>query len=368
MRYLLFTIFLTYASATLACVCVNYDFDSLEDIEEYKFIGLVKIDSIFLLPGDTADGGISHHISFSIIELYRGDSVNQLQVSGANPILNLNRWTSCDMRLNPGEEWILFAFETSDSTLQTGSCTFSRRYRSKNGLRDWHYRGGFKEIEKVKKLLNIQDEIDTTMNGIYTERYPNGSIEVESEYQTGLLNGLRTARYPNGQVMTREEYLNGLKHGVSKWFYENGSLKHNYSYFSDQPVDSCWRYHENGVLARRSFYSKSGQRLFSEYYSKEGNLRNNYLADTVKNVYVKTQYFDTGELHYTSTNEIGKYSDSNTTQYFKNGQVEGTWIYFDEGAFKAEIKRWNEDGELIFHQRTNWDGEKEILIKGDNKR
>jgi len=368
MRTLLISISLLIASSSFACVCSNYKFDSLEEIDQYKFIGLVRIDSLFLLPSDTLDRRISHQVRFSILELYRGDSLTQLEVSGSNHNLKIDRWTSCDMGLNLGDEWILFAYETPDSTLQTGYCTFSKRYRTRNGLRDWHYRRGFKEIEQVKNLLNIKDELDTNLNGIYTEKYPDGSIEVESEYRTGLLNGLRTIRYQSGQIMTQEEYSNGLKHGTSKWFYEDGSLKRNYSYFRDQPLDSCWNYHQNGVLARRSFYSKNGQELFSASYSRDGILSNKYVVDTTRNNYTRTKYFNTGELHYTTTNVVGEYSNSNTTQYYKNGQVEGTWIYFDEGDFKTEIKRWNDDGELIFHQRTTWDGEKEILKKADNRR
>jgi len=119
MRTLIFTFSFFLTTSAFGCKCLYYDFSTLEDIERYKFIGLVKIDSIFLLPEDTVGRRISHRTSFSIIELYRGDSISELKVSGSNHNLNIQRWTSCDMNLNPEEEWVLFAYQLADSTFQT---------------------------------------------------------------------------------------------------------------------------------------------------------------------------------------------------------------------------------------------------------
>lgn len=345
-----------------------YDFSTLEDIERYKFIGLVKIDSIFLLPEDTVGRRISHRTSFSIIELYRGDSISELKVSGSNHNLNIQRWTSCDMNLNPEEEWVLFAYQLADSTFQTGYCTFSKRYKSETGQRDWHYQRGFKEIEKIKELLGIESDTDETLNGQVIEKYLDGSIEVESEYRNGILHGKRTIWYQNGEMMTEEHFNGGLRNGKSSWYYEDGTIKRNYAYSNDYPIDSCRYFHQNGQIARRTFYSQDGEELYSASFSQEGQLTNDYQVDTMKNEYIRTKYFDSGELHYTTTNKIGEYQNGNTIQYYRNGNIEGTWMYFDDGEFKSEIKRWEEQGNLIFHQQEKWNGETIILKKADYKR
>lgn len=368
MRLILISISLFLTTSALGCICSRYEFNSLQDIEKYQFIGLVKIDSIYILPEDTIRNQISYHTSFSIIELYRGDSLNELQVSGGNHNLNIRRHTSCDIGLDPGEEWIIFAYVTPDSTLQTGYCTFSKLYRSKTGLRDWHYRRGFEEIEKVKKLLDIKDVIKPELNGEHIDRYPNGLIEVESQYKSGLLHGTRKIRYQNGSLMIKEDYVNGLRNGESVWFYENGTLKRKYTYQNSQPIDSCWNYHENGQVSRKTFYAPLGQELYSVSFSKEGHMTSKYTADTLKNESIQTKYFDTGEVRSISQSEIGEYLNRNTTQYYQNGQVEGIWTYFSEGDLKSEVKIWSENGELIFHQQTNWQRERTVLInKTDNK-
>ncbi|MDW3191927.1 MAG: hypothetical protein R8G66_06170 [Cytophagales bacterium] len=323
---------------------------------------MVKIDSLFFLPDDTLDHNISHHASFSIIELYRGDSISEINVSGSNYHLSRTMWTSCDLGLNPGEEWILFAYMASDSVLRTHYCTYSQLYRSENGQRDWHYRRGFKEIEKVKQILNIQELPNQTLNGQVNEKYPDGSIEVIAEYKNGLLNGRRIAYYTSGQLMAEDQYVNGKREGQLNWFFKNGSLKRKYSYHNNQPIDSCWNFHRNGNIANRNFYSRDGQALYESSYSEDGILDHTYEVDTLTDMYVRTVYYGSGIKRHETTNQVGEYLDGNTTQYHPNGQVEATWTYFETGEFYSEIKKWNESGELSFHQKTNWKGEKTVIM------
>ncbi|MGR3811346.1 toxin-antitoxin system YwqK family antitoxin [Jiulongibacter sp. NS-SX5] len=324
----------------------------MEDIENYKFIALVKIDSIYFLKEDTLNSRPTHHIDISILDLYRGVSVNTIQVSGSNHNLNTWRWTSCDMDINPGEEWVLFAYLLPDSTLQTGLCTFSQKYKNIDGQRDWLFERGFKRIQKVKQLLQLTDSSSKIKNGKHIESYPQGSVELEAQYKNGKLEGERKIWYTDGQIMSIENFKSGLKEGRSIWYNPNGSILRTCNYKDGHESGACIVYYKENTILRESNYSESGVLLISSHFDINGILIDTYETVPLRNESISTYYYESGEVKERSISKIGEVTE-NTTAYFKNGGIKATWQYFNEGPLKQEYKQYDENGSLIDHKQVN---------------
>lgn len=361
MRSFLYCVLLIVTTIAFGCQCGGRPIYSMEDLDRYKFIGLVKIDSVYQLPEDTLERRRTHHINFSIIELYRGDSISQLAVHGGNQSFHYTQQGSCDLGEDPGEVWILFAYENRNSKLETGLCSFSRRYRSKTGERDWLNQIGIKRVKKVKELLNIPEKEDPIVDGQFIERYPNGSIELVANYTNGLLDGERTIYHSNGQIMAQEHYVLGSKEGKSLWYYKDGTRKRDYTYKDNHPIDSCWNYDFDGMVNKRMLFSSKGRKLFSATYFAPNQLSEKTIVDTLKNDSVRTSYYLEGPVRSTTTKSIGSELNGDRISYYRNGKIRETSNSFEEGDYKYEIKRWDKEGILIYHLRIKRDGEKIVL-------
>ena len=361
-RFILTSFFICFHLVASACICAPKELNSLNDIERYKFIGIVKVDSIFFQKEDTLSKRLSHTISISIKELYRGDSIKFLKVSGGNYRINDLKITSCDMGISKGEEWFIFAYSQNDSTLKTGYCTFSMRYKNVSGERAWQNEWVNQRIQKINEILNIQSLANDTLNGTYIERYPNGNIEIESNYLNGKLNGKRIISYSTGQPMIEEYYINGKKNGKSIWYYPNGSLRRDFNYINDSPVYSCLEFYPNNKLAVFNFYTSTGINYFGNTFSINGSKSSEHKVDTLTNEMTHKTYFDTGELE----SESIRTANSNFLSYFfKNGKVKSAYLTNNEGDIESETKIWDEKGELIYHVQYSRGNKKNILI--DNR-
>lgn len=349
-----------------SCQCGSYEYKTIQDLEEYKFIALIQIDSIYKAESKPSKGGFFYNASFSIIELYRGNKTNTLKISGGSHSLGIGM-TSCDMGLERGEEWVIFAYENKHGELQTGYCTYSRMYKSVNGERDWHYRRGFSDITKIKNILGIESVQAEKLEGLIVENYTNDSIESESYYVNGKLEGIRKIYYSNGKIMSLENYKDGLLFGNTRWYYKSGQLKREYNFENNKPINGCFGYFLNGRIRFRQYFDLDSNSYIRFNYSYEGKLVNCEEKKSQENEYKKTVFFDSGEMHYISISNLESFDNKITTQYYKNGQVEGVWKKFSIGLLKLETKRWDKKGLLMYHSQKTHDGSEIVILDKTKK-
>ncbi|WP_162628196.1 toxin-antitoxin system YwqK family antitoxin [Arcticibacterium luteifluviistationis] len=356
-------IIISVPSTLWACKCSNYGFNSTEELERYKFIGLVKIDSVYESPENNGNRklGFFHEVSFSILELYKGDSIKTLQVRGGNKALEIG-WTSCDLDISQGTEWVLLASEKENGQLITGACTYSRQYKSEEGKRDWLYKRGFEEIEKLRKLYRVKPAGGKPDSGVYKHYYKDGSIELEEIYLKGELHGKRKVYYPNGNIMLVDSFFQGQQTGRSFWYYLDGEVFRNCNFLNGKKADSCTIFYQNGKVRSWNVYSKDGIGLYGSSFGIDGNLQNMYERLVSENKMKTSTFFDSGEVHYISINDIDNFQNESYTQYYRNGKIERTDNDFEKGEIRSETKKYSEEGDLIFHRQTLRDGTRVEIV------
>ncbi|MEM9928513.1 MAG: hypothetical protein AAF840_01715 [Bacteroidota bacterium] len=342
MKYFFLLLVALISAHSLACSC-NYGKLDSAHLEQYAFIAHIKVDSILAdVSPDDAEFP-NHRIRFHTLKLFKGEPQNFLRVSGANKLVHKSQWTSCDMGITPGEEWVIFALPTENQAiLQTGYCTFSKRYRSARGLRDWHYQRGFKELAFLAEFYQLPDKKTIYPDGLYTEKYPNGQTEVEAHYNNGVLHGSRKRYSPDGQTLTVDFFLFGKQEGISVWQDTKGRLMRLYKYADDHPIDSCFLFNPKGVINNRRFYDAEGRLQY--HYSAKGGMGGKRISiyDYKKNRFRVESYDSGGGLSYMTLSSIEPYQ-------------------------RLVYKEWGDDGKLEFHYKYRKDGSQKTLKEPPSK-
>jgi len=163
--------------------------------------------------------------------------------------------------------------------------------------------GNLKSIKYYKKN---KDGIELIKKEEY---YNSGEKAAEGKYKNGVVIGIWTVWYKNGQIKRIGELTptpnrsDSLPQTIGNWkyYYENGQIKHQ------------------------------GNWLKSDY--------------SPKRVGIWKSYHDTGEIAYTGnyTGENWSHKDGEHTWYFKNGQTESLTI-FKNGEIIGNTIYFNEDG------------------------
>ena len=352
---------LLYQTAT-ACVCSNFDIKTLEDIESYRFIGLAKIESLYTI--DRRDE--YYGIRFSLLKLYRGDSISSLTVSGGHRD-HTDIWTSCGMSIRPGEVWILLAYENDKGVLTTGSCTYSMPHVKVNGKRGWKYQVGFKRIAKLKSLLSWKGTTPAIPDGVHREYYPNGQVELVADYLGGQLNGKRTTYYPNGGLMTVDHFKADMQEGPTEWYHDNGLIHKKAQFRNGHEVDSSFTYRKDGGLISKKFYDASGVLISSVTYYENGRVKYTSEKNLHTQEFTRKSYYESGELKSLTTGKL-PYQTETTIQYYKNGRIEGLWMTLEHSPLKNEVRKWDAEGELIYHFQRYRNDRDTILVNNIRKR
>ncbi|HEY8937996.1 MAG TPA: hypothetical protein VIM65_22390 [Cyclobacteriaceae bacterium] len=201
-------------SSSLACVCGGFTNDYIGELHTYDFVALVEIEQI-----DTVSyHDFAHLARIKILELFKGDIDNSIIIEGGHPSMGIS--TSCDLGDNIGEQWIIFAYKVNNR-LVTHSCTYSTRYRNRDGLRYpvSEHGANVSMLEDLQKFF--KHKVFHTYKGPYTDYYTNGNKEVEAFYKKGRLHGERKIWFPTGTLRSVEQYRNGKLHGVCKMWHPN---------------------------------------------------------------------------------------------------------------------------------------------------
>lgn len=303
-----------------ACQCFGPDL-SEKSLLHFDGIYHVKVDSVFLAdenkyPEFAED---DHFMKVSIIHTYKGSKIDTVKVFGGNR--KFGRWTSCDIGINEGEEWILFLRQDEYGFLYQNACSYEFKYRNDQGVVDRAHHNIFK-FEFLNNHYGRNIHIDST------SYFDNGQLEFKKTFKDENLHGRSTFYYPDGQRHGFIEYKNGEKHGLERWWTSKGYP----------------------LLDRH--YHKGHKDSMHIYFSR---------ADT-HHIYKIEHYNDTGRINYSKTfrdfgivkREEG-YFDSTyyyvSRYYFRDGKLSDEMINtpndFGEVLGNGHTKQWDENGNII---------------------
>jgi hypothetical protein len=112
-------LFFLSAKNLYACKCGLPYTTTIENIQKANYVSLVRVKNI-LSTGNLE----SHKIIIEEINLYKGNSITEIIVSGGNKRIDPTFRTSCDMGIDINEEWLIYGFG-SDGKITTGYCSQS---------------------------------------------------------------------------------------------------------------------------------------------------------------------------------------------------------------------------------------------------
>lgn len=265
------TLFLLLLSMSkcLACDCVPIGSLTVDALNAYKSIALVKVIEV-IEPYHRADrnGFPAYKIKVKTIEHYKGDTLTELIVDGGHP--KFGTWTSCFFQLYEGEEWLVFTrdFEKNQGIIQP--CDRNVPHRAISGLQYWQYQWTFKTLKFLDSVY--QKPTKFVKKGKHEEFYANGQKEIEEVYKFGKLSGLKKIWYPNGKILGELVYKKGKLNGITKWYLEKGDLGKLIEYRKGREVYSkIYNLSLNDKIFK-GYYLE--QEIFYDW--KKGLVTNNY--------------------------------------------------------------------------------------------
>lgn len=345
-------------TASLACMCIN-DFQrikTLEDLKTYEFVALVKITSETVNPPSDTTSFRDARLGFKIIEKFKGKDIVEM--------IERDVQSSCDMGIEVGDEWVLFATTYKEKVL-VSACNRNVRYRAKDGVRDWHFKRGMEEVEDLRTLYGSTRK--QHRDGLDQQYYPDGKIEVEQPYRDGLRNGIRTVYHRNGNVWGKQLFVNDSLQGKSEWFYSSGQLYDQKFYLKGILINMSRVYHDTTITDRRkqllikdfyntedslrktysriqvwmeALYDYNGKIILSREYSRWGKIQNEYVYHAEEKNYTSIHYHDNGQVkvvqHHKDSKDIGHYQE-----YDKEGNPTKSWDYDANGRqINLNIPNW----------------------------
>lgn len=358
-----------------ACECIFNN----EDYNDSEFIALVEVKSVYGI--QIPEEGIPYHsIDFETIELFKGDSeLAHLYVDGGNR-KKFEQFTSCDIGINEGEEWLVFA-KNIEGQLTIKECSldtkiYPKKYDPNYGIWDYapnHYLGVDKELRKVRKHFKSRATGERKMY------YKNGQLKQFENYRNGELNGTFISYYPNGNLQIEQNFINNELQGAAKIYSENGHLIFKGNYKDDKPIDTLWNYYEDGVVKEINFYIETPEEwslpAWSKSYFNTGQIESlTYRKETEEGLmsYHKTYHPNSRLSYYTLWD--GQGNNLKEVEFYSNGNRKMEKFLITEKKDKKAsiteekdkktsdpfgsvggdnspiyyIKEWDEQGSLIF--------------------
>ncbi len=345
----LFTIL--FSQNLKACICEPIPrIESLTQLKEYDFIAHVKIvdDQDYKMTSKN-DFETIGQLSIKILELFKGNEIKQ--------VLEYAKYSSCDIGVAKGEEWILFG-KTRNGKIAIVACDRNQRYKESNELRDWKYGEGFYELGQLRKLY--QHPEPRYQNEKHIELYSNGHKEIEETYVNGKLNGERKIWYPNGILFCRQNYINDTLDGKSEWFYPSGQIYDEDYYligkpcnvsrlYFDSTTEQSWRktiiddlsntedtlnsIYNNVQPQYETVFDSYGRAIISREYTQQGKIHKEVTIDPDRKFRIVIYYHDNGVL--------------SSIMYTLNGKNYGHYQTYDEKGFPLRGWDYDENGDVI---------------------
>ena len=339
----------------LACSCVDdfQGFKSMDDVKKYPFVALVKITSETTNPPSDSTPFRVATLGFKIIEKFKGKDIREL--------IEYDIQSSCDMGIEVGDEWVLFATER-DGRLSISACSRNVRYRDKQGVRDWHFKRGIQELEDLRKLYGHTEK--RNRDGVDKQYYPDGKLEAETTYYGGLKNGTRMIYHRNGKIFGKQVFVNDSLQGKSEWFFPSGQLYDQKFYRKGILVNMSRVYYDTAVTDRMKKF------LIRDFYQTEDSLRKTYsriqvwleaLYDYNGQIITSREYSRWGTIEQ---ERIYHHEDSNYTGifYHPNGQVSAIAHFKNYTKPYGHSQAYDPEGNPIHSSDYDADG-KQINIR-----
>lgn len=328
---------------SLACSCLG-DFKRIkseEDLRNYEFVALVKIISEVSNRSSGATSSEEAMLGFKIIEKYKGPDIGK--------VVERDVGTSCDMGIEVGDEWVLYATGYNGKVF-IHACNRNIRYRSKEGVRDWHYKRGIEEVDDLRTLYGRFPKRPT--DGAARQYYPNGKTEIEETYSKGLRNGVRTVYHPNGKIWGKQMFVNDSLEGKSEWFFPSGQLNDQKFYRKDILINKSRIYYDTTITDRMR------QFLIRDFYRTEDSLRKTYRRIQV---HLEALYDYDGKTVY--SREYSRWGNIESEEIYRDESRDFTAIYYhDNGVVRSvqHIKNLRSRGhyqeyDADGHPTKSWD-------------
>ena len=351
MKHMVLVVILTvFSIKAFSCECLGpYEFRKKEDLEKYRFIAFVVIDSIYISNAPKMyEHDIFYQADFTILELFKGDSTNSVLINGGNTNLEDMFITSCDIGIDTNEKWVIFAYQDDHANLRIGYCTFSKMYASAKGEKDWQYERGIKELATLREIYHHKISEEQLPDGVKKTFYPDGTIEIEQSFENGLPNGPRTIYYPNGQIMLTESYENGQREGRSIWHARNGRIKRDFKFSGGHPIDTCYYYwFFNGQVKHERIFDNDGNMIQNSSYNQDGGLKETSKIHGETNERITTSYYESGTIRYIDIRNSENQEPIKTTEFFESGSKQREWEYYPNDTTRVfKYWQWTADGEL----------------------
>jgi len=324
------------------CLDQPHGINSMDDLTDYDFIGLVKI----VNEKTQEDSDYDTHVNIldiEIIEHFKGEQPRKIK--------EYHTISSCDIGIEVGEEWILFAFKGSSGMYSVGACERNTQYKDIEGQRYARYSRGIAYLEKLKELYGKTESVKR--NGSRVLYYPNGKKEIEEKYRKMKLHGARKVWYPNGKLMIDENYSKGKKEGKATYYFSTGQIESEYyyshgdkRYLSRIYYDTTYHKWEKRYLLKKykteeaiksaysqiqvwheTIYDEEGKKIIKRGFRRNGKIKDEtlYFDDLKKFI----TYHENGNIEH--------------IYYYKNGKPFGKYLsYFDNGLLN-ESNCWEYD-------------------------
>ncbi len=187
----------------------------------------------------------------------------------------------------------------------------------------FHRRG--KEVAKqiIDDGENIIEATGKIPDGIVTQYYESGKVELESHYKDGKREGTGKKYYENGNLQAEMIFRDNKIDGLEKIYYEKGTLKSAMKYKNGMLEGVSKEYYENGKLRSERKYKHNQLHGVKKLYFESGTLM--------------------GEWNYKNGKRNGK-----TRRYYEHGGTRYINIYKDAKLVKR--KEYDEKGTLTLER------------------
>jgi hypothetical protein len=350
MRIIITTAFLLLNIKLFACSCLFPPaFKNKEDLKEYTFIALVSIKQT--APLDSANRymhlRLNGDIKISILEQFKGPAIDIVFDSSYN--------NDCNLNVETGEQWLFFGY-TQNGKTYISRCSYTVRYKTVNGFREWNYFTGIEQLDVLRRIYEHK-AFSTISDKVF---YPDGKIEIKQKITDGKLNGKRSIFYPNGNIFIAEDFKKGVRAGYRRIYdtsghmlqstkYERGIKKEVINY--QDTAENVWyikyqiKNHNEPLFGEKEHDSAYFVKLLDslrslKHWDKE--IRSSYIYSNDGLSYKYLSYGYKGNL------EGEGYQDWKTKinerrNYYKSGKLQ-TYIRYDQINDKQIEYDYKEDG------------------------
>lgn len=351
-------------------------FKSVEDLKSYNFVALVKIDK--LPPLDTAQKYMqirtAGNIEGKVLEHFKGDMASNFN----DPSFE----SDCALGLKEGEEWLFFGY-IEKGKIQISRCSYTVKYKTVYGERDWRYFRGINELDVLRRIFG--HSIST--NFAQRQFYPNGNLELTQRFKYGKLTGKRTFYDTKGKIELVEDFKNGVRVGYRRGYDTSGHLIYETKYrrgiqqyairFQDT-AETAWylnyqkKNHDQPIFGERGHneayfvklldslrklkhwdrriaskyeFSKDGLSYRQVYYDYKGTLVTEAQQDWDSKINESCHYYSNGKLQYTvivdgkNNTEIEYDYDVNGNRKNFQKKCDYCYLYFDKDSPQSQPEK-----------------------------